>query len=176
MLQKLHRAFRSRRSFEVNARAIIAATLLSTGSALAADPVFGTWTWDAAHSHAESADDTCYVTALEDLGNGKFRETTTRVRSNGEVIRQDTISAFDGGDHPNGLDGTTAFTRIDAQRYVMVYKERGKAFSTAVRTISADGNTMTHVGDGTVKGKAFHDALVFERKDSTCETPNHKQP
>ncbi len=143
--------------------------------AFAGDPVYGTWTVDVARSQYAAAADICYVTTLEDLGNGKFRLTSTRKRANGEVARQDTVSAFDGGDHPDGSGGTTAFTRIDEHRYVMVLKDHGTPLATVMRTISDDGRTMTDVANGSKDGKPFHETLVFERKDSSCEaTPQNK--
>lgn len=160
------------------ARAIIAAALLATGPAVAADPVFGTWTLDPARSSPQAglAADVCYVTMLEDVGGGKFRVNTQRIHGDGTTARQDAVFAFDGGDHPNGLgDGlTTAFTRIDEHRYAMVLKDHRKAIATVMRTIAADGTSMTQIGDGAINGKPFHEALVFVRKDSTCEAP--KQP
>ncbi len=160
------------------AHAILAAALLTTGPALAADAVFGTWTLDPARSSppAGMAADVCYVTTLEDVGNGKFRVTTMRVHGDGTTARQDAVFAFDGGDHPNGLgDGlTTAFTRIDDYRYAMVLKDHRKAIATVMRTISADGSAMTQIGDGAINGKPFHEALVFARKYSTCEAPKQQ--
>lgn len=160
------------------AHAIIAAALLTTGPALAADAVFGTWTLDPARSTPQAglAADVCYVTTLEDVGSGKFRLNTVRIHGDGTTARQDAVFAFDGGDHPNGLgDGlTTAFTRIDEHRYAMVLKDHHKAIATVMRTISDDGVTMTSVGNGAMNGKPFHETLVFARKDSTCEAPKQK--
>lgn len=138
--------------------------------AAAADPVFGTWTW-IPDGDAAAVPDKCYVTSLEDLGNGKFRETSTRVRTNGAVVKQDTVSAFDGFDHPSGLgDGmTAAFNRIDANRYAITLKKSGKSLATVMRTVSADGNAMTQVVNGSVDGKPFSEIQVFARKNSTCE-------
>lgn len=136
--------------------------------AAAADPVFGTWTLDVARS--KGAVFTCYVTSLEDLGNGKFRETTSGLASDGSAIRQEAIMAFDGGDHLNGFaEGlTTSFTRIDEQRYMLIYKNRHKVYAMVMRTVSADGKTMIDTGDGTRDGKPFHTELVFTRRKTSC--------
>jgi hypothetical protein len=150
----------------------LAAAVALTGAGSAGDAGFGDWRLDPARTAGSSAQTyTCYVERLDDLGNGKFRETSTRVRADGSVIRQETVSAFDGGDRANGLgDGqTTAFTRIDDRRYAMVFKDHGKGLGTAMRTISGDGGTMTHVGNGTLKGKPFRETLVFAHEEADCE-------
>jgi hypothetical protein len=148
----------------------IALALLALTVPAAADPLFGTWTLVSQANSA--AADRCYVTSLEDLGNGKFHETSTRVRFSGEVVKQDTISAFDGADHPSGLGAgiTAAFDRIDQNRYVILVKKDGVNFTTVMRTVSDDGNSMTQVANGSVNGKPFSETLVFARKDSTCDT------
>lgn len=146
----------------------VAALVLLTPGAAAADMVFGTWTLDVARSKGFTF--TCYVTTLDDLGNGKFRETVSGVRRDGTTLDQSSIMAFDGGDHLNGFAPglTTAFTRIDDQRVMMVFKNKHKAYAMVMRTVSADGKTMTDIGDGTIVGKPFHTELVFERRKSTC--------
>lgn len=151
-------------------RAFAAALVALTLPAAATDPVFGTWTW-VPDGDAGSATDKCYVTSMEDLGNGKFRETSTRVRANGKVVKQDTVSAFDGFDHPSGLGNgmTAAFNRIDQNRYAITLKKDGKSLATVMRTVSADGNGMTQVVNGTADGKPFSEIQVFARKDGSCE-------
>lgn len=142
---------------------------LLTVPAAAGDPVFGTWTLDVVRSKGTVF--TCYVTSLEDLGNGKFRETTSGLANDGSKVSQEAVMAFDGGDHPNGFGAelTTSFTRIDEQRYMLVYKNRHKVYSMVMRTISADGRTMIDTGDGTRGGKPFHTELVFTRRKTSCE-------
>jgi hypothetical protein len=150
------------------ARAVLAAVFLAAGPACA-DPVIGTWTLSVKQS---KSDDVCYVTTLEDLGNGKFREAITRLRPGGETIRQDAIFAFDSLDHPSGPTTSTAFTRIDDRRYVMVLKDHGKTVSNVMRTVTDDDNTMLHAENGTRNGRPYRADFVFERRDSSCETAN----
>lgn len=151
------------------AAAGLAAFVLLTASAAAADPVFGTWTLDTARSKGSPF--VCYVTTLEDLGNGRFREIASGVRPDGTGLTHDAVMAFDGGDHPNGLgnNNTTAFTRIDDQRYMRVFKREHKTYAIEMRTIAPDGNTMTATGDGTIEGKPFHAEMVFVRRQSVCQ-------
>jgi hypothetical protein len=152
------------------AAAGLIAFFLLTASAQAADPVFGTWTLDLSRSKGNTF--TCYVTTLDDLGNGKFREIAKGIGIRGKVLNKDTVMAFDGGDHPNGFgEGlTTAFTRVDDQRYMMVFKNRRTTYAMVMRTVSADGKTMIDTGDGTIRGKPFHTELVFTRLESDCSS------
>lgn len=129
----------------------------------AADPVFGSFTLDAAQS---TGSERCAVMALEDLRGGKFRLTGVRVNADGHLTRQDGVFAFDGGDHPDGAGGTAAFARIDAQRYVVVTK--GTVHATAMRTLTDDGAMMTEIADGTDDGDAFHASRVYTRGAGTC--------
>ncbi len=148
--------------------ALAAAIVVMTAPAVAADPIYGTWTW---LPQGNAGPDKCYVTSLEDLGNGKFRETSTRVRLNGEVVKQDTVSAFDGFDHPSGMGNgmTAAFNRVDANRYAITLKKAGQSLATVMRTVSPDGNTMTQMVNGTMNGKPFSETQVFVRENSTCD-------
>lgn len=133
--------------------------------AMAADPVFGTFTLDTAQS---TGGETCQVMTLDDLGNGKFRLTSVTVDGDGAALRQDGIFAFDGLDHPDGAGGTLAFTRIDDLRYAVVIK--GVTRATAMRTLSDDEGIMSEVADGVSDGKRFHALRVYLRRDSQCGT------
>jgi len=143
---------------------ILAAVALAVPSLAADDPVFGSFTLDAVHS---TGGERCAVFSLDDLGNGKFRYSETRVPAEGVVQHHDGIFAFDGGDHSDGAGGTAAFTRIDAQRYVLVTK--GPVHATAMRTLTDDGATLTENADGVDDGDAFHASRVFTRGIGTCE-------
>lgn len=109
----------------------------------------------------------CAVTALDDLGGGKFRFTAALTGADGRVHRQDGIFAFDGLDHPDGDGGTLAFARIDEHRYAIVSK--GKLRGLAMRTVADDGAAMTETSDGTNDGDAFHFVRVYRRGPGNCE-------
>lgn len=151
------------------AAAGLIAMVLLTVPASAADPVFGSWTLDTTRSKGQTF--SCYVTTLDDLGNGKFRETATGLHRDGGTFHQDAIMAFDGGDHPNGFgEGlTTSYTRIDDQRYMMVFKDHHKTYAMVMRTVSPDGKSMLDTGDGSIKGKPYHTELLFARRKGECE-------
>jgi hypothetical protein len=130
--------------------------------AIAADAAFGSFVLDPAQS---GGGERCAVTALEDLGNGKFRFSETRIDADGKAVHRDGVFAFDGGDHPDGSGGSLAFTRIDDARYAMVSK--GTLRATAMRTLS--GDTLTETVDGSDDGDAFHAAHVYTRGSGSCE-------
>jgi len=126
--------------------------------------VFGTFTLDAAQS---SGGERCAVMTLEDLGGGKFRYDAVRIDAGGATVRQDGIFAFDGGEHPDGAGGTLAFLRIDDARYATVSK--GAVRSTAMRTLSDDGATLTESEDGTSDDDAFRAVRLFTRGAGVCD-------
>jgi hypothetical protein len=77
-----------------------------------------------------------------------------------------TIS-FDSKDHPTpSVDyETTAWTRIDANRYEVVRKRSGKVVLTSLNVVSPDGRTMTITTHGIdTNGHQVHNVRVFERR------------
>ena len=142
---------------------ILAAVVVFSAPAVAADPFFGSFTLDATQS---TSGERCATVMLEDLGNDKFRLTAVSVAGDGTVSQQDGVFAFDGGAHSLGK-GTLAFARIDEHRYAVVSK--GAEQSTAVRTLSDDGATMVENADGVRDDEPFHATRVFSRGIATCD-------
>jgi hypothetical protein len=136
------------------------------------DPVppvfFGTWIWMAAQSHADAslADYQCYVERLEDLGGGKFRLKDHRIRRNNQVIRTDATLEF-GVAVPNRSGTTSTFEVTGPRGYTITLKREAEVTFVVSREISADGRTMTHIGQGTLSpgGPRVRNDFLFSRSD-----------
>jgi hypothetical protein len=74
---------------------------------------------------------------------------------------------FDGKDHPTAnMDyDTTAWKRIDANRYEVIRKKGGKIVLTSLNVLSKDGRTMTITTKGVnAEGQTINNVRVFEKQ------------
>ena len=116
--------------------------------------------------------------AAEQLGDVVFVETPdvgktvkaviTGVTGTGDKVQWEYSAAMDGKDHPmtGTADGDTiALKPINANSVETTYKLKGKVTLVNVRTVSADGKTLTVTTKGTnAQGQKVNNVQVFEKK------------
>ena len=74
---------------------------------------------------------------------------------------------FDGKDHPTPQPGydTSAWTRLDANKYVAYRKKAGKVVLTTTNVVSNDGKTMTITTKGVnADGRPVNNVGVYDRQ------------
>jgi flagellar hook assembly protein FlgD len=131
---------------------------IATSTALAADPVVGTWKLNLAKStfspgpapksqtrtYAESADGMT-LTVKTTAADGK--ETTTTL-----IFKED--ADFD----------KVSVTRVDALTVHSIQTKAGAAVGAGVRTVSKDGKTLTFAQKGThATGGKYDDVSVYDK-------------
>lgn len=124
---------------------------VSGGSALAApSPFAGTWKLDPAKSKFTGDTFT-------------YSKTATGFRySNGATVAYDIT--LDGKDHPTIFDRTAAWSSSGKNGWDTVNKAHGVVMSTAHRSLSADGKTMTaSYTENRADGSVVHEGDVFTR-------------
>jgi hypothetical protein len=74
---------------------------------------------------------------------------------------------FDGRDHPTATVDyeTTAWKRIDANKYEVIRKKAGKVVLTSINVVSKDGRTMTITTKGVnAAGQSINNVRVYEKQ------------
>lgn len=74
---------------------------------------------------------------------------------------------FDGRDHPTATENydTTAWKRINANRYEAIRKKGGKIVLTSINVVSSDGKTMTITTKGVnADGQAVNNVRVYDKQ------------
>jgi hypothetical protein len=142
--------------------------ILGTGTALAADAVVGTWKLNLAKStfspgpapksqmrvYSESAQGMT-VTAKTIAADGKESATTLTFKEDGRPYPESGNPDFD----------TVSVTRVDALTAHATQMKAGATVSTAVRTVSKDGKTLTFAQEGThANGVKYHNVSVYDRQ------------
>jgi hypothetical protein len=145
----------------------LGATASST-FAQAKDPVFGKWTLNTAKSKynpgppAKSA-----VGVFSASGADGVKAVFDGVTGTGEKIHWEYTGNHDGKDYPitGNPDGDTiVLKRINANSVETTYKKDGKPTLVNVRTVSADGKTLTVTQKGTnAQGQKVDNVLIFEK-------------
>jgi len=141
---------------------------IGTGSALAADAVVGTWKLNLAKStfspgpapksqtrtYAESAQGMT-VTVKTTAADGKDSTTTLTFKDDGKSYPASGSPDFD----------AVTVTRVDALTVHSTQTKAGATVSTAVRTVSKDGKTLTFAQKGTrATGGKYDDVSVYDRQ------------
>jgi uncharacterized ParB-like nuclease family protein len=139
-----------------------------TGTALAADPVVGTWKLNVAkstfspgpapksqtRSYAESAQGMT-LTVKTIAADGKESTTTLTFKVDGKPYPASGNPDFD----------SVAVTRVDALTVHSIQTKAGANVGAAVRTVSKDGNTLTFAQKGThATGQKYDDISVYDRQ------------
>lgn len=150
---------------------ILVAILFSfpaAGWAQEKDPGIGTWKMNLAKSKFNPGPPPkSVITRFEADGKG-LKNTTDIANAAGESTTSVYTANFDGRDYPMKGSPTVdavSLRKLAPNKVERVDKKGGKVVQTLVRTISADGKTMTVTQDGTnAKGEKFSNVYVFERQ------------
>jgi uncharacterized ParB-like nuclease family protein len=141
---------------------------IGTGTALAADPVVGTWKLNVAkstfspgpapksqtRSYAESAQGMT-LTVKTTAADGKESTTTLTFKVDGKPYPASGNPDFD----------SVAVTRVDALTVHSTQTKAGANVGAAVRTVSKDGKTLTFAQKGThATGQKYDDISVYDRQ------------
>jgi hypothetical protein len=92
------------------------------------------------------------------------------IDASGKPINPDTSNLainFDGKDHPTpNMDyETSAWKRIDANKYEVIRKKAGKAVLTTSNVVSIDGKTMTITTKGVnADGQPINNVSVYDKR------------
>jgi hypothetical protein len=141
---------------------------IGTGTALAADPVVGTWKLNLAKStfspgpapksqtriYAESAQGMT-VTVKTTAADGKESTTNLTFKEDGKSYPASGTPDFD----------MVSVTRTDAYTVHSTQTKAGATVGNAVRTVSKDGKTLTFAQKGThAGGGKYDDVSVYDRQ------------
>lgn len=150
---------------------ILFATLVSIPAASWAqekDPGIGTWKMNAAKSKFNPGPPPKSVTTKFEADGKGIKNTTDMLNAAGQSTTSVYTAQFDGKDYPmqgSPVADTVSLKKIGSAKVERVDKKGGKVAQTIVRTISADGKTMTVTQDGTsAKGEKFSNVYLFERQ------------
>ena len=142
--------------------------VIGTGTALAADPVVGTWKLNLAKStfspgpapksqtriYAESAQGLT-VTVKTTAADGKDSTTNLTFKEDGKSYPESGNPEFD----------MVSVTRVDALTVHSTQTKAGATIATAVRTVSKDGRTLTFTQNGTHAGGAkYENVSVYDKQ------------
>lgn len=140
----------------------------AAGASGAADSVVGTWTLDLAKSKFDPGPAPKSQTRIYAATADGIDLTVEGVAADGAKVSQHSSYKYDGKDY--AITGaadfdTLSLKRIDANRVESEQKKAGKVVGHTVRTVSADGKTMTLTSKGTdSKGGKYDNVMVFDRK------------
>lgn len=158
-------------SMRVLASAVFVVALVLTGAIVPSfaqsDPFIGTWKLNMAQSKftpgpAPKSGSVTFTTAAPG-----FRAVVEGVGPKDEKSRWEYTGNYDGKDYPlkGNPDGDMiSVRRINANTVETTIKRAGKPAVTNMRTVSADGKTLTVVTKGTNgQGQTVHNVQIFEK-------------
>ena len=130
------------------------------------DPFVGTWILNRAMSEFSGNVPERRKTWFEITADGSIKHVTETVVANGSTDRVEYTAKLDSKDVPivNSFLSTVAIKRIDARTVERTGKVRGKVVETSMRTVSADGQTLTITTMGTNDDTEYSSTQVFERE------------
>ena len=131
------------------------------------DPGIGTWKLNLAKSkYKPGPPPQSLVVKFEPAGKG-VKTTSEFVNAQGEKTSSVYTAYYDGKDYPitgSKIVDTVALKKLGGGKIERVDKKGGKLVQTFVRSVSADGKTMTITHKGTnPKGESFDNVLVLEK-------------
>jgi hypothetical protein len=153
---------------KLNALLAGAAMLLAVSAAYAADPVIGTWTLNPAKTVMKSGPmPKSQVRTYAEAPGGGTALTVKIVAADGSESTQKAVMKVDG--KPGPFEGAPwdalSSVRKDANTVDFTLYKGGKPIGGGVRTVSADGKTMTiRVTNPGPGGAKVEDTMVFDRK------------
>jgi len=159
-----------------NVRRMLAISVATLALALAVpvsaqdkDVFAGTWTLNLAKSKYDPGPAPKTASVVFSSKGTEVAATIDAVSGTGEKQHWSYSGAIDGKDHPmpgNNPDGDTiSIRRISATSVETTYKLKGKPTLVNVRSVSADGKTLTVTTKGTnAKGEKVNNLQVFDKK------------
>jgi hypothetical protein len=144
----------------------LAATLC--GTAIAADPVTGSWKLDVAKSKFNPGPAPTSATRVYSESSDGVTLVGTTVTADGRQATLHVTYKADGKTYPvtdnPDADSITA-TSVNDRTWNFTLKKAGKITYTVHRVVSPDGKTLSVHNKGTHAGGApFDDTLIFERQ------------
>jgi hypothetical protein len=149
--------------------ALVLGTTTGAPFAQTKDPVVGKWTMNIAKSKLSPGPPPKSAAIVFSGASGAdgIKAVFDGVTDTGEKVHWEYTANHDGKDYPmtGNPDGDTiVLKRLNANSVETTYKKGGKVTVTNVRTVSADGKTMTVTTKGTnAQGQAVNNTLVFEK-------------
>jgi hypothetical protein len=133
-----------------------------------ADPFAGTWTLNVARSKYDPGPGPKSGSATFATTGKTVKVVVDGVNAAGNKTHFEYSAAADGKDHPlsGNADGDTMSLRqISPSSVETTFKMKGKITVINVRTVSADGKTMTVTTKGTnAAGQKVNNLQVYEKK------------
>ena len=131
------------------------------------DPGMGTWKLSLAKSkYKPGPPPQSLVVKFEPAGKG-VKTSSDFVNAEGQKTTAVYTAYYDGKDYPitgSAVADTVALKKLGGGKIQRVDKKGGKLVQTFVRSVSADGKTMTITHKGTnAKGEPFDNVLVLEK-------------
>ena len=131
------------------------------------DPGMGTWKLNLAKSkYKPGPPPKSLVVKFEPAGKG-VKTSSDFVNAEGQKTVAVYTAQYDGKDYPltgSAIADTVALKKLDGGKIERVDKKGGKPVQTFVRSVSADGKTMTITHQGkNAKGEPFDNVLVLEK-------------
>ena len=154
---------------------LLAALVLLTVTAMAADTLVGTWKLNVAKSKYSPGPAPQSNTIKFEAVDGGIKLTADGADAQGRKTHNDYTAKYDGKDYPthpmldgkpnpNGADAV-AYKKIDDFTYEATTKLKGKTLTVARHVISKDGKTRTVTTTGTnAQGQKVNDTTVFEKQ------------
>jgi hypothetical protein len=141
---------------------------LGTHAALAADAAVGTWKLNVAKStFSPGPGPTSQIRSYAESAQG-LTLTLKTIAADGKETNSTLTFKDDGKQYPstgNPNFDTVSVTRVDALTVHSIQMKAGKAVGTGVRTVSADGKTLTFSQKLTdAKGLKHDDVSVYDRQ------------
>ena len=141
--------------------------LMVAAAVLAQDKIAGTWKLNVAKSKFSPGPAPKSMTVTYTPSGESLKIVVDLVPADGAKQHWEMSGQWDGSDgkitgNPNA--DTVNFKKLDANTAGSTFKLAGKVTATNLRTLSADGKTLTIESKGTTPdGKPRHDMQVFER-------------
>src|SRR5579872_2625173 len=141
-------------------------TLLSAGTAFAADPVLGTWKLNVEKSKFSGTRLTA-GTRVYSESKGLYTLEQKSTAADGKEVSSKTTYRENKEEKqaPGGISDVTLAKKIDANTWDFELKKDGKVVGRVHRTVSADGKTLTVHNTGTqLSGAKVDETLVYDKQ------------
>ena len=148
--------------------AVMVLTSLAIGTALAADPVVGSWQLNAAKSSFRSGPAVKSQTRTYSQSGSKITLEIKSTGAGGKDITSHTTYQLDGKDYPvtgNPDYDSLSGKQVSENKAEFTLKRGGKAIGMTNRTVSKDGKTLTtETKYTTAGGEKSETTLIFDRQ------------